>query len=128
MKILLDTHAFLWFFLGDSRISPAARSAIESDENQNLLSIVSLWEIAIKSSIGKITLTGDFESIVHQALADATIALLPINVPHVVEVSRFPFHHRDPFDRLIVAQARIDGLVIVSADDVFAAYNVTRLW
>jgi PIN domain nuclease of toxin-antitoxin system len=128
VTILLDTHAFLWFFLGDSRLSTTARSAIESAANQNVLSIASLWEIAIKVSLAKITFAGDFQSVIYQALADTSATVLPITVPHLLEVSRLPFQHRDPFDRLIAAQARMDNLSIVTADEVFAEYNVDRIW
>ena len=113
MKILLDTHAFLWFFEGDERLSTSAREAIESEANENLLSVASLWEIAIKTSIGKLRLTGPFGDIVSRAMNDVSVTVVPITMPHLVEVSTMHFHHRDPFDRLLAAQAKTEGLTIV---------------
>ena len=128
MKILLDTHAFLWFFEGDERLSTSAREAIESEANENLLSVASLWEIAIKTSIGKLRLTGPFGDIVSRAMNDVSVTVVPITMPHLVEVSTMHFHHRDPFDRLLAAQAKTEGLTIVSGDECFEAYGTQRPW
>ncbi len=102
--------------------------AIEFEANENLLSIASLWEIAIKTSIGKLRLTGLFGEIVSRAMNDVSVTVVPITMLHVVEVATMRFHHRDPFDRLLAAQAKTERLTIVSADECFDAYGTKRLW
>jgi PIN domain nuclease of toxin-antitoxin system len=128
VTILLDTHAFLWFFTGDSRLSTTARAAIESETNDNLLSTAALWEIAIKTSLGKLTFSGGFEEVMLRAISDLSLSILPITLPHLVRLAELPFHHRDPFDRLVASQALVEQIPIVSADDIFDAYGVARLW
>jgi PIN domain nuclease of toxin-antitoxin system len=127
MRLLLDTHTFLWFIGNDPRLSPRAKALLESDADL-LLSVDSLWEIAIKLSIGKFRLAQPFDIFVAQQLADNEIELLPISLAHLGVVSAPPLHHRDPFDRLLIAQAMIEQTPIVSADAAFDAYSVTRLW
>jgi len=128
MNLLLDTHAFLWFIAGDSNLSQTARSAIEDVNNDRYVSVASLWEIAIKISIGKFILDEPFEVLIPEQLAKNRIELLNISVAHTARVASMPFHHRDPFDRLIAAQAKIEQLTLVSVDAAFDAYGVTRLW
>lgn len=128
MNLMLDTHAFLWFIAGDSNLSQAARSAIEDVNNVRYVSIASLWEIAIKISIGKFILDEPFEVLIPEQLAKNRIELLNISVAHTARIASMPFHHRDPFDRLIAAQAKIEQLTLVSVDAAFDAYGVTRLW
>lgn len=128
MNLLLDTHAFLWFIAGDSSLNKTARAAIEDENNNPYLSVASLWEIAIKVSIGKLELSEPFESLIPEQLAENGIELLDISVAHTAIVASMPFHHRDPFDRLIAAQARAEQMALVSADDVFDAYEVARIW
>lgn len=128
MKILLDTHSFLWFISGSSHLSLTARQMIEEATNQPFLSIASLWEMAIKLSLGKLGLGQPFASLVPQQMLTNGIELLNINVDHVAAVVDLPFHHRDPFDRLLVAQAMVEQLPILSADSAFDAYAVKRLW
>jgi PIN domain nuclease of toxin-antitoxin system len=128
VRILLDTHAVLWFLSGDARLSGAARSAIEDLDNERLCSIASLWEIAIKTSLGKLPLAKDFAVIFPSELLDNDIQLLPISPGHLHRVATLPFHHRDPFDRLLVAQAMMDDLVLVSRDSLLDAYGVQRYW
>jgi len=128
MNLLLDTQAFLWFIAGDSSLSQSARSAIEDLNNNRYLSVASLWEIAIKVSIDKLTLSEPFETLIPEQLAENIIELLDISFEHTALIASMPFHHRDPFDRLIAAQARIEQMTLVSVDDVFDAYGVTRLW
>ena|SRR5205085_11445779 len=127
MKLLLDTHTFLWFIDDNPRLSPRAKALLESDAD-SLLSVGSLWEISIKASIGKLTLAQPFDIFVPQQLADNDIEILPISLAHLGFVSTLPFHHRDPFDRLLIAQAMIEQVPIISADTVFDAYSVERLW
>lgn len=110
MRLLLDTHAFLWFIMGSANISVNARALIESPANERLLSVVSLWEIAIKTSLGKLTLSASFNELIPAQLKLNGIDLLNINVNHLSTLTTLPFHHRDPFDRLIIAQAIVEKL------------------
>jgi len=128
VNLLLDTHTFLWFIAGDAILSKAARSAIEDEGNNLYLSVASLWEIAIKVSIDKLMLSEPFEALIPEQLAENGIELLDISVEHTALIASMPFHHRDPFDRLIAAQAHVEQMTLVSADDAFDAYGVTRLW
>jgi PIN domain nuclease of toxin-antitoxin system len=128
VNLLLDTHTFLWFIAGDAILSKAARSAIEDEGNNLYLSVASLWEIAIKVSIDKLILSEPFEALIPEQLAENGIELLDISVEHTALIASMPFHHRDPFDRLIAAQAHVEQMTLVSADDAFDAYGVTRLW
>lgn len=105
MRLLLDTHTFLWFLADDPQLSPAARRLIEDGTNEILLSMASLWEIAIKVSLGKLTLGGAFATFIPDQLTLNAFGLLPIELAHVTAVAALPFHHRDPFDRLLIAQA-----------------------
>lgn len=126
MRQLLDTHAFLWFVTGSDRINGKVREQIES--NDNLLSIASLWEIAIKSSIGKLDLELSIEQLVKEQIIANGIELLDITTEHIAIVADLPLHHRDPFDRLIIAQATVEQIPIVGRDKVFDSYSVQRLW
>ncbi len=127
MKLLLDTHTFLWFIDDNQRLSARAKALLESDADL-LLSVASLWELAIKVSIGKLTLAQPYDIFVPQQLRESAVDVLPISPAHLGTVSTLPFHHRDPFDRLLIAQAMIEQLPIVSMDAAFDAYSVQRLW
>ncbi|MDP9315324.1 MAG: type II toxin-antitoxin system VapC family toxin [Chloroflexota bacterium] len=127
MSLLIDTHTFLWFVNDDPQLSSAAATLLESDTTVRL-SIASLWEIAIKVSIGKLTLAQPFEQFIPEQLALNDISVLPIQIAHCHHVIRLPFYHRDPFDRMIIAQAQLEGVPIVSLDTTFDAYGVNRLW
>jgi len=128
MRLLLDTHTFLWFIMGSSNLSAAARSLIEDAANEKFVSVASLWEIAIKLSIGKLTLSTPFDVLIPQQLSSNGFNLLNIEIEHAATVATLPFHHRDPFDRLLIAQAAVEKMSIVGIDTVFDAYPVTRLW
>lgn len=128
MKLLLDTHTFIWFIMGSSHLSNTARALIEDSANEKFLSVVSLWEIAIKLSIGKLTLAAPFDVLIPQQLRVNGFELLNIEIAHVSAVVTLPFHHRDPFDRLLIAQGMSEKMAIVSIDAAFDAYPVTRLW
>jgi PIN domain nuclease of toxin-antitoxin system len=128
MKLLLDTHTFLWFIMGNPKLSEKARALIEDTGNDRLLSIASLWEIAIKHSLGKLSLARPFQALIPQQLERNRIEVLPITVAHLATVTMLPFHHRDPFDRLLVAQAAVERLPVVTVDSAFDAYAVERLW
>src|SRR5712692_5113047 len=127
MRLLLDTHTFLWFIDDNPRLSSNAKSLLESD-NDLLLSTASLWEIAIKFSLGKLGLPEPFEPFVRYQLSVNAIDVLQIDTAHLSVVATLPFHHRDPFDRLLVAQAMVEELPIVSTDVQFDAYSIERLW
>lgn len=128
MKLLLDTHAFLWFIGGDERLSLTARTLIEDGANDAFLSVASLWEMAIKISLGRLQLAQPFEILIPQQLSLNHIGLLGITISHTAKVATLPFHHRDPFDRLLVAQAQVEQMSLVSNDPAFDAYGITRLW
>jgi PIN domain nuclease of toxin-antitoxin system len=127
MKLLLDTHAFLWFITNNPRLSAKAKALLESDV-EVLISTASLWEIAIKTSIGKLVLAQPYDIFIRQQLEQNSIEILPVKLEHLIVVAGLPFHHRDPFDRLLIAQAMVEDLPMVSADNAFDAYAVQRLW
>ena len=126
--LLLDTHAMLWFLWDDSRLSKEAKSLIEDAENRKLVSIASCWEIAIKVGLGKLDLGEPSRSFLPRETARNNFELWPISLNHATMVEGLAAHHRDPFDRLLIAQAMVDGLSVVSADTVFDQYGVSRLW
>ena len=128
MKYLLDTHTLLWFLADDKKLSHRARQLIESSNNESFFSIVSLWEIAIKTALGKLDLAQPFEQMFPKQLHLNRIEVLNITVDSLVKLTTLPFHHGDPFDRLIIAQGLVEGLLIISVDTVFDAYGVDREW
>lgn len=128
MRFLLDTHSLLWFLAGDESLSEKARRIIENPDCDILVSIACLWEIAIKHSLGKLKLARPFDDLFPDQLASNSISLLGIGVAHLAEVSRLPFHHRDPFDRLLVAQSLSEEIPLLSSDDTLDAYGLERIW
>ncbi len=128
MKFLLDTHSFLWFIEDNPRLSSTGRALMEAADNQLFLSAASVWEMAIKISLSKLRLSQPFEVFIPEQLSRNRIELLDITVQHAAVVSGLPFHHRDPFDRLLIAQALTESLPIIGNDGAFDAYAVTRLW
>jgi PIN domain nuclease of toxin-antitoxin system len=127
MKVLLDTHIFLWFIMGDSQLSVSARKAIEDPANTKYLSAASAWEIAIKTSLGKLKLLEPFDVLVPREIANNGFNYLPIELSHVALITSLPFHHRDPFDRMIVAQAMAERMLLVSSDGMLEQYGVQRI-
>ncbi|EIC29737.1 MULTISPECIES: type II toxin-antitoxin system VapC family toxin [Methylomicrobium] len=126
MKLLLDTHILLWYLENDPKLPDTWKRYIEDRHNSIAVSIASLWEIAIKISLGKLELLDDLstvESVLHQQ----GITLLPIKTSHLLQLLNLPFHHRDPFDRLIIAQAQVEQLSVVTHDSQFAQYSVSML-
>jgi PIN domain nuclease of toxin-antitoxin system len=128
VRALLDTHTFLWFISDSPRLSATARMTIQDGGNEILLSVASVWEMAIKSSLGKLTLPDPFATFVTEQMRLNEIALLDITVTHAAMVERLPYHHRDPFDRLLVAQASVEDVDFIGADSVFDGYGIRRLW
>ena len=124
-RLLLDTHAFLWFVFDDARLSATAANAIADPRTEKLLSIASLWEIAVKVSLGKLDLGSSIEAFFASEIEGRELTVLPIANAHLIRLAALPFHHRDPFDRLLVAQALVEGLPVTTADPSFAAYGVT---
>ena len=125
-RLLLDTHALIWFVSNDPNLPGSTRDKIESADDV-FLSIASLWEMAIKLNIGKLPLQGNFEDIEPQLIA-AGITILPLTFADTVQFRYLPLHHRDPFDRILVAQAINHSLVLVSRDVAFDAYDLQRVW
>ncbi len=128
MRFLLDSHTFIWFVTGNNRLSIKARQLIEIPDNLRFVSLVTLWEIAIKMSLGKLTMDDNFEQLIPQQLIENDMQLLPIEVPHLYQLVQLPFHHRDPFDRLLIAQSIVESLPFISRDSIFDSYPVQRLW
>jgi PIN domain nuclease of toxin-antitoxin system len=128
MRVLLDTHAFLWWGEDAPTLSKRARTTISNPGNECLLSLASCWAMAIKLSLGKLRLPGAIERFVPEQLAANAFRQLEISFRHMARVAMLPFHHRDPFDRLLAAQALEEGCPIVSADASFRKYGVKRIW
>ena len=128
MKLLLDTHTFLWFVTDSDNLSDKAKSVIEDAESEVYLSIASIWEMAIKVSLDKLSLTQPFEKFLEDQLLQNQFTILNISPIHTAVVASLPFHHRDPFDRMLIAQAKSLQIPLVSRDEAFDAYGIVRLW
>jgi PIN domain nuclease of toxin-antitoxin system len=128
VKLLLDTHAFIWFAGDTSKLSPIALNALKDPTNERFLSDASVWEMAIKIQLGKLQFPAPFDQKVFEALKRSQVAILPIRTHHVAAVSDLPLHHRDPFDRLLAIQANMENLTLVTHDPLFAPYGVAILW
>lgn len=124
MRLLLDTHIVLWAATGDERLGKTVLSALADPDNERIVSHASLWEIAIKRSVGKLIVS---EADIDQALADMATDELPIARRHILATAALPPHHRDPFDRLLIVQAQCEGLTLVTADRQFKAYAIPIL-
>ena len=123
MTLLLDTSVFIWWVTGDSRLGVRARAAIAAPERDVYVSAVSAWEIAIKRGLGKLAFNGDVGALVEQEEFDE----LPVRIAHALEAESLPLHHRDPFDRMLVAQSRQERLTLLSSDRIFVRYDVELL-
>jgi len=128
MRALLDTNAFLWFITDSEKLGVHARNCIVDCENDLFLSIASLWEIAIKNSIGKLELLLPFDQLIPEQLEINSINILPIKIIQLSRVIKLPFHHRDPFDRMIIAQCITEGLPVISSDAAFQKYPIDIIW
>lgn len=131
MKYLIDTHIFIWFVENLPNLSKSLKNTIEDENSEIFISIASLWEISIKTSIGKLQLNRKYEEIFN-VLKVNSIEILPITFAHTLENNRLPFHHRDPFDRIIIAQAIVENINFISADAAFDDYlagkSIKRIW
>lgn len=126
MSVIVDTQAFLWWVTDDPRLSRRARAAIADDHC--FVSVASCWEMAIKVSLGKLDMPRPVARFLQEQLEVNGFTLLPISLEHTAAVTDLPFHHRDPFDRLIAVQARLEEIPVVSSDTAFKAYGVKRIW
>ena len=128
MKLLLDTHAFLWIVSDDARLSQAARNAFSSPQNEVLLSVASIWEIVVKATRGKLPFPQPAAPYLREQTRQTRIEVLPILVSHVFRLESLPMRHRDPFDRILVAQALEERIPLVTRDRILDAYGVKTLW
>ncbi|MDP4200183.1 MAG: type II toxin-antitoxin system VapC family toxin [Bacteroidota bacterium] len=124
MNLLLDTQSFLWYVMGDARLPQIARSYIEDPSNPYQISVASLWELAIKDGSGKLRLDVSFHELVDQYVLGSGLTILPISVDHLLELRRLPHHHRDPFDRIIIAQSIVEELTVITTDSQFEKYPI----
>ena len=128
MKVLLDTHALLWLITDDERLSENARQIFLNKGHRLFFSAASLWEICIKKSVGKISLKNGWLQTIQAEMEVNTIQWLQIDMAHCAEVAEMPFHHRDPFDRMLVAQAIVEDMQLLSRDNRLSDYAIERVW
>lgn len=128
MRAMLDTHAFLWFVLNDPKLSTDARVTIEDASHEIFISPANSWEIAIKISCGKYHLKDSYEAFWQKGMNENNIALLPIALRHTAQLLSMPHHHKDPFDRLLIAQALAEKIPLIGSDGRFDAYGIQRIW
>jgi PIN domain nuclease of toxin-antitoxin system len=127
MRLLIDSHVWLWWLAGSERLNDVALEALADGANEVFLSSASVWELAVKHALGRLTLPTALDRLMPQALSDDGIVGLPIEIVHSLRAGTLPLHHRDPFDRMLVAQAQVEGLTLVTADRHLANYEVTIL-
>lgn len=128
MKALLDTHTFLWWITDDPRLSSRSREIIADGNNELFLSASSGWEIAIKARLGKLEIPGNVDSFILEQMSRNAIGSLPVLMRHALHVYELPDHHRDPFDRMLVSQAQLESLSILTSDPQIARYRVKITW
>jgi PIN domain nuclease of toxin-antitoxin system len=128
MKILMDTHTFIWYVTNNPKLTSTAQLLINNGNNEVLLSIASIWEMAIKHSVDKLTFELPFDVFISQQFAVNNFTVLNIEISYLKVVANLPLHHRDPFDRLIIAQAMVEKIPIVGTDEVFDLYSIERFW
>jgi PIN domain nuclease of toxin-antitoxin system len=128
MKLLFDAHSFIWWDFQQENLSPAARSALHDQSNTLILSIATVWEIQIKVGIGKLQLPRTLAELIRDQQEQNGITLLTIGLPHVLALEALPSHHKDPFDRLLIAQAKVENGTLVTIDPLIHQYDVPVLW
>lgn len=127
MKLLLDTHTVIWFLNGDKNPSEKAKNYILNIQNEKFVSIASIWEVAIKISLGKLSFNKGTKGFV-KLIEDNGFIILPIEINHIIELEKLSYYHRDPFDRIIISSAMADELTVVTKDENFQLYTVNCLW
>lgn len=127
MNLLLDTHTLLWFSENNPRLSQNAKSLIESEDNNCFISIASIWEMAIKTSLGKLTVKFGFNNLLNE-IHQHGFDVLPIEFKHTILLTSMNFHHRDPFDRLLIAQSIVEDYALISNEEIFEKYEIKRIW
>ncbi len=128
MKLLLDTHTFIWWDSDPARLSPQVLALCQNRDNTVLLSVVSVWEMQIKSQLGRLTLHTSLTEIVTSQQQSNGIQILPVTLAHVLALDTLPLHHKDPFDRLLISQAYLEGATLLSKDAIFTDYAVKVMW
>ncbi len=128
MRLLIDSQSLIWYVDQDHLLSLAAHAAITDPANDLLLSAATIWEIAIKVGLGKLSLSMPYLQWMEQAMSDLGVAVLPITVQYADVQVNLPKHHGDPFDRLLVAQAQVENVSLVSRDSAFDRYGINRIW
>lgn len=128
MKLLLDTHTFIWWDREPDLIPSETLALMQQSDSQLFVSLASLWEIQIKTQIGKLALQTPLAEMIAQQQTENGVVLLPITLPHVLELDNLPPHHKDPFDRLLIAQCRYEGATLISRDSVFEQYDCPLIW
>jgi len=128
MKYLLDAQALLWFINGDKRLPGKYRDIFAKSSNQIFISLVTIWEIGIKNAIGKLSIKGNLQEFVKKEIEGYNFYYMDIRLNHIIEATSLPMHHRDPFDRLLIAQSRLENIPVISSDLSFDKYGITRIW
>ena len=128
MRVLIDTHIFIWYVQNSERLPSSITAIINNGRNDILLSIASVWEMAIKQSTGKLNLGTPYASFIAEQMRLNSMELLPVRLEHLDLITTLPLHHRDPFDRLLIAQAIVEDILLISADSVFSLYPVRVMW
>lgn len=128
MKLLLDTHTFIWWDSQSSLLPSGVLALLKQSQHELIVSLASLWEIQIKSHLGKLQLRGSLPEIIQQQQVSNNVVLLPIALNHILELDQLPWHHRDPFDRLLIAQSRTEQAILVTRDPMFQQYACQVLW
>ena len=128
MRLLVDTHALLWAMDDPTQLGDVARAALQDPRNELLVSAATVWELSIKVGLGKLVLALPLRQWLETTVAELALEIVPISIAYAERQADLPAHHRDPFDRLIIAQALVEGFPVVGADEVFDAYGVSRIW
>jgi PIN domain nuclease of toxin-antitoxin system len=128
MKLLLDTHTFIWWDGNPNKLSKVALDLLSDSKNQLFLSLVSVWEMQIKIQLGKLQVRADLGILVAEQLSENNLELLNVDLSHILTLSQLENHHKDPFDRLLIAQAHLEKMILVSCDPIFQAYDCPIIW
>ena len=128
MKYLLDTHAFLWFVADDNRLSSKAKSIIQDSNNEIYFSAASAWEMSIKAKLGRLKLRGNLEPFIIEQLTENSFGPLAITVSHSLYTEKLPQIHKDPFDRIMISQSKVEDMVLITKDKEFRKYKVSTVW